>query len=215
MFFFQAPEVYDLVWHPKPGGITSYRVHVDMNIQGSNVDIAADLRMTVRKVAANGNYEVETTTKNVRVTTDYRTEKVPDEAAGAVDRFDKTGRRLTLDNDPDDSLGNIMGPATDFIAPPGPVKPGERWQRLLPADPKLKRRPMKLDYQFVGPTKSGLLRVTYKFAETAGAPRASGIGTFLLSPRDAAVLSYEGTLKNVVVSEDTLPGTVTITLRKP
>lgn len=186
-----------------------------MNIQGSNVDIAADLRMTVRKVATNGDYEVETTTKNIRVTTDYRTEKVPDEPTGAIDRFDKTGRRLTLDNDPGDTLGNIMGPATDFLPPLGTVKPGDRWQHVLPADPKWKRRPMKLDYQFAGLTKSGLLRITYKFTETAGLPRATGAGTFLLSPRDASVLSYEGTLKNVVISEDTPPGTVTITLRKP
>ena len=216
-----GPRAYDLTWRPHQGQVLRYRISMDMQLEGTEINLDADLLEAVRRKNPNGPFEVTSTTKHLRVISGGEIQSLPDEPS-VTESYDAVGRRsapttVTQARSEPDPFSQVMESSTDFRPPSVPVKVAAKWSQSVSGDRKAGRRSARLDYRFVGIGHQGkipVIHIKFAFTETEGEMRVKSDGYFLIDSRDNSILNSEATVHNARISPDTEPGTVAVRMRR-
>jgi hypothetical protein len=175
---------------------------MSVDLPGTKMSLTADLVQSVGRPDKTGAYEVKTVTKNMRVITDADRQDV-DAEPPTVERYDAQHRRIPEDDASNDWFANNLGHCTDFIAPAGPVKVGQKWSTAVKASGGLLAG--RLDYRLadvVVREKRTLLHVRYAYTESASHMPVKAEGYFYIDPRDFSVAESDAVVHNARISPD-------------
>jgi hypothetical protein len=209
-------QTYDLRWKPKPMQAFSYRMEMHSKIQNTAITFNSDLSVRILKVAANGDYTVESRFKNGKVTFSGTVEKVNDDKP-EVQTFNAKGDLISEDKeDPnEDPMGYVLGQIADFAQPPQPVKIGESWTRGTKANAKKKTPAATSTFTVVGPAKIGpfnAVKVRYTFKQATATKPVNASGFFYVDARDGSMVRFEADVQNVVFDPGLAPAAAKLTL---
>lgn len=198
---------------------------MDVRVEGSEIDIDADYVQRIRNLNAKRGFDVESTTKNLRVISEEATETLPDEPP-VLEHFDAKSHReggirpspeaAANDSQSNDPLSSVMDATTAFQPPDSPIGVGEKWSRLIPGD-HAKRPAARIDFRLTGIEKQSgvqLLHVRFAFRETEGTHHVKSGGYFLIDVRDFSLFEAEATVQNAQVATGTEPGIVNVRLKR-
>lgn len=219
---------YDLLWKPKPKDALDYKLTLVIDVQEYRFNFESDLLMKVLKVDENGDYELETSTKNSKISFQGEEEMVPEENDPTIEKYSSKGERLSQPDKKDDSgadeededanpIGKVLSEVTNFIAPEKPVKKGDKWVRDVKGDEKAKVEAAKLEYEVVGKEREGdfeVIRVDYKYKQTEAREPVTAEGTFRIKKDDFSLVSFEATVEGFKMDPDAPTGTAKLKMKR-
>jgi hypothetical protein len=193
---------YDLSFHAKVGEVAHYRIALDLGSGPFAVNFDADVRLKVLQKDRLGQFEIESSTRNMRVTTNDDVQKPPDEPP-SVDWIDRFGNRLKGSGESERPF-NSLEFAFDLRVPPHSVVVGEKWAT---------EGGLRTEYQFTGVVRrSGisLCRLNCKVSGPPAKKPLQGSGYLYVDPRTGQVQESYMSLENVVIDPDSPATSVTI-----
>jgi hypothetical protein len=205
----------DLVWRPKPDDVLKYEVELQMNIEKETVVYRTELGLHVIDVKTDGSYTMESSTTHSEILTGKTAVKSSDTPVRR-EQFSPLGKRVDVDDSAlSDPLNRVLGTVCEFTPPGRPVEAGASWKSQVPI---IDGRPASdSEYAFRGSTKlksSRAWKVDYRYRELTGEPQATAQGTFMLDPIDFSVVSFDATILNVRVDEETPPATIKVKMER-
>lgn len=202
---------YTIVWKPKQGQAIAYEVSAQMTVADDKVEFDSDVDVKITKVAANGDYTVETKYGNFRVIQNGKEERAPDGAMDTkpdVEIFNAKGEKIG--GDPDDNDGEVddmtrlLRSVGDFSPPEKPVKKGDKWTEDIKYDEKTKTKAAKLDFEVLGTDKIGrydVLTISKSYKETEGSAPPAYEGTMSFDVTDMSLVEVEAGLRGVPLAD--------------
>jgi len=203
---------YDFQWHPRLGQTLKYRLSMDFDLEGSPMNLDADLRQAVKRKDKKGIFDVEFSTLNVKVTSSEGVQRLPD-APASIERYDATGKLVADTHEPQDDLTRILAQGTDLRPPSAPVKVGEKWSSTSDFTPG---QSLRRDYRLIAEEKRGkipVLKVKFAFA-VPGEGKPKGDGYFLIDARDSTIYECEVSMHHALFSQDVAPGDLKVRMQR-
>ncbi|MFZ4508130.1 MAG: hypothetical protein ACOYON_10605 [Fimbriimonas sp.] len=194
----QEPE-FALIWKPVQGQELNYAFTMKVDSSEGKFEIRGDTLMKVTKIEENGDYTVESSSKNQKVAVDGHEEDLDDDPEPEVTKYTAKGQKIPPKDAKEDEEGpdplavNILDPITDFASPAGPIKKGTTWTEEYKADEKLGRAACKVVYEVIGAEKRGeydCVRLSAKLTQTEGGSPAKAEGHFLISTKDTTLVDF-------------------------
>jgi len=205
-------KTYDMLWHPTAGQHLVYDLKVEGEVMTEPFVFKAEVHQRVKKVEANGNYQLGTQFTNGYTkfgTHEDHTGDDPEE----VQKYNKRGELLDKkqpSTDPDDdNISELVGQATDFSPPMNPVKLNDSWTKEIAADKSLSLPAASATYKLSAESKFGeapTLVVTYTYAQKSGLDPMKAKGVIVLDARDGSIVSVNADVDNLPLAEGTPPG---------
>lgn len=196
------PQKYDFSYRAKVGDKALYRIALDLGSGPSAVNIDADVWLKVLQKDRFGEFQIESSTRNMRVTTNNDVQKPPDEPP-SVDWIDRYGNRLKGSGESEKPF-NSLEFAFDLRVPHHSVVVGERWAT---------ESGLRTEYQFTGVVKRSGISLCRLSCKVAGPPAKEplrGSGYLYVDPRTGQVQESYMSLDNAVIDPDSPATTVTI-----
>ena len=201
---------YDLVWHPRADDTLTYKLKVDIESTPDKFTFTANVKSHVLKIKPNGDYDVETSTKDAHVIHGTHNDPVPDDNKPTVDTYNSHGQKIstTEDNEPTEETNpgfNTLDAVTDQLSPKDPVSKGGTWSALVKPNAKLKKEAARVNYTLIGKIKEGpyqTLKIEYKYRETEKDNPVTAEGYILVNVDDFSLVRFEGTIKGARFSDD-------------
>jgi hypothetical protein len=203
---------YALIWKPRVGQEFKYRVDVDAQIAASKLAFGAELQLRVAKVAANGDYTVESVYSHATMIVDGTSMDIADAAKSTpeIEVFNSKGmmisKKKVSDDDEWDPFSRALNMMMDFHAPEKPVKVGDKWSKEIKGDATAKIRPVKIEYAVAATERLGaaeVVKVVFSYEETERDKPVTGDGTFLLDAADGSLHRLDATVVNLRFDEST------------
>jgi hypothetical protein len=201
-------DAYALKWQPKRGETHVY----ELFLSDKETSVEASVEHKVADVKPDGSYTVQSRSLGALVRlagSEFRDDR-PNEASAS---FDAYGRLIEV-KDRTTGLEKVRNALlTRFVAPPVPVKPGDKWSCEREKDRPAGLAAVSVEYTFKS-VKDGVAEVGFTFLEKGGQFPQSATGTWWVDTKSGLPQRFEAKVKNFVGQEG--PDTdVKIALRKP
>lgn len=193
-------DTFSLTWKPKANDTADYRLSMEFEIGSEKMAYEMDTLMKVTKVEENGEYEVETRTKNGIVRVGGEEQKIEDDEEVTTDRYDAKGQAIKKAGQPEEDeegsdplADNILDPVMDFVPPDAPIKKGTTWSHETKSDDKKGIVAAKVDYEVMGAERRDdydCVRVNFKMKQSEGSSPAKSEGHFLISRLDGSLVDF-------------------------
>jgi len=201
---------YDLVWRPHANDTMTYKLKVEIDSTPDKFTFLGNVRTHVLKVKPNGDYDVETSTKDTHVVHGTHDDPVNDDGKPTVDTYNSHGQKISTseDHDPSDESNpgfNTLDAVTDELSPKDPVAIGGTWSAIIKPNVRQKRQAARVNYTLTGKTKQGSyqsFKIDYKYRETEKDNPVTAEGYILVSVDDFSLVRFEGTIKGARFSDD-------------
>ncbi|HXH60304.1 MAG TPA: hypothetical protein VNI20_03000 [Fimbriimonadaceae bacterium] len=185
------PQTYTLAWRPKKNDTVVYEYYM----QDKTVSVEAAVEYHVTKVGSDGGYTVRSKSLGAMIRTngqEMRDERPNERTAD----FDARGRLVSYGDKPTaEQLRTVY--LTRFVAPEGPVGPGETWKVDFKNDPA---PPTTTEYTLASVT-GGFAVVTFKSDEKTGDHPQSAQGSWWIDVSTGQPTKFEATVTNFMGRE--------------
>lgn len=202
---------YTLNWKPVAGQEIDYGLSAQISSAGVTVEFLTDFHLKITKVEADGGYTTESKRGSTRMVTNGQEQTLPstdDDEKVRIEKFDAKGKKISEEDNEDgeiDDMTAILKKTTDFDAPDKPVKKGDKWQKVVKADPAKNVKAATLDYEVLGESKIGtfdVVKVAVKYKQTEGDRPASFDGTLAFSTKDMSMVELTANVKDAPLDEE-------------
>ena len=201
---------FDLIWHPRANDVFSYKLHVDIDSAPEKFIFLENLKVKVLKIKPNGDYDVETTTKDAHVVHGTKDDPIADDNKPTIDTYNVRGQKIATTEEAESSQEanpgfNTLDAVTDQLSPKDPVAIGGTWSAIIKPNVKQKREAARVNYTLVGKVKQGnyqAFKIEYRYRETEKVLPVTAEGYVLLSQEDFSLVRFEGTIKGAHFSDD-------------
>ena len=183
----------------KAGDVAKYRLKADVELQGMEANFTTLITEKVSKVESNGNYVLESTQSDGKVSFSGQEMDVP----GSVQTFTykPNGEVVEIKAENVDASVYRTAILTSFIFADKAVKVGDDWTFEIKKDEKTGTVPAKQTYKVEAEEKVGdvdTFKVKFSTKETEGGDSAASCeGTAWISKKDSTLVKSEGVWKNV------------------
>lgn len=183
----------------KVGDAIKYRLKADVEIQGMEANFTTLVTEKVSKVEANGNYVLESTQSEGKVSLSGQEMDVP----GSTQTFTykANGEVVDIKADSVDSSVYRTANLTAFVVAEKALKVGDEWTHEIKKDEKTGVLPAKGTYKVEAEEKVGdfeTYKVKFTTKETEGGDSAASCeGIAWINKKDGTMVKSEGTWKNV------------------
>lgn len=206
-----AQDAASIVWRPKAGQTTKYRMTSTSNMEGQAAEFGSVVTSTVKEVRADGSVVMTTKTGDLslKVGDQDMSGMMPKEEVVATIVYARNGELVSraLDKPSEFDVPRLEN-AFVFIYPEKSVKVGDTWTRKYAGDKKTNVPASTTTFTYRGVEKidGGLSghRIDFDFKESGEGP-ITGTGSAWVAAEDGDLLRTDYSLKNVVVSESAPP----------
>ncbi len=201
---------YDLVWHPQKNSTANFKLRLDIDTTPDRFSFLATFKSKVVRVKPNGDYDIETITKDAHFKHGTHDESMSDQSKPTVDTYNMRGEKIASSEDVDPTEDanpglNSLDSITNDLTPKSPVHLGETWTAVLQPNAKLKRQAGKVNYTLIGREKQGsfqCLKITFKYTETEKDVPLTSEGYVLVNQSDFSLVKLEASVKGAKFSSD-------------
>lgn len=213
-----AQDGFKLSRAPKVGDSSKFELKASLAVQGMDVLFSATVSDKVVKVEEDGGYTIESSRSNVKIVLGGQEMPGGDQAAGTgTTKFSASGELLDLTGEGAGADGMRMAMMSNFIAPKGPVKAGDKWSHEYKATEKNGNVAGLAEFEVVGAEKIGefdTVLVKWSYKETTGSAPATSAGKVWLSAKDADVVRLEAELKGAPLEAAGGPVDMKVTMNR-
>lgn len=196
-----AVQEFSLKRTAKEGEVFRYQMTGEMELMGQSVGMKAVTVNKTIKVEANGNYVVESSMTEGKISINGGEMDMP-EQAGTTTTFKPDGTVLDVKGDGVDQGGWRMANLMSAVVPDRPLKVGETWTSEIKGDSKKMTVDVKGTYTFEALEKGDwgdMARIKYELKEVSGDSSASMSGTAWVETKTGNMVKMDSVWKDVPI----------------
>ena len=188
-----ALDAVNLKRNAKVGDVNSWKLSVDMDMQGTEVNFSADITEEVLKVNEDGSFTVSERTEN-QVVMVGGSEQAGPESPGVETTYAASGKILKIESEQMDSDAYRFSSLMIIMWPTKAVDVGSEWKVETEADSEKGTFDMTYEYEIV--ERGDLLghdcfKIDFKTEETSGGD-ASSEGTVWIDVKTGLMVKVDG-----------------------
>lgn len=194
-----AQDGVNLKRQPKVGDAVKYRLKAEVNVAGTDAVFSTLINEKITKVESNGNYTVESTQSDTKLSISGQDSEVPAQGPETT-TFKATGEVVEIKSDQVGPEVYRLANLQSMIVQDKAVKVGDEWTAEIKKDEKTGAVAAKGTYKVEAQEKVGdydTYRIKYSFKETEGGDAAASVeGTVWVSTKDNTLVKAVGNWKN-------------------
>ncbi len=197
-----AQDSFSLKRTPKVGDTMSYKLSVDLDVQGMAANYSATVKEKVVKVGSDGSFVIENSQASAKMTFSGQEQAIPDTGEVSKSTYAANGLVQLIEGSDADEGGYRLSTLQGFVIPDSPKKVGDRWEVKIPADKKTGVVAATAAYEVLAVETIGsrkTVKVKWNTKETEGSSPASADGTVWLDTTDFSLVRLEAKLTNAPV----------------
>jgi hypothetical protein len=202
-----ASGMFSLKRQCKVGDVAVYRINVDMKYEDLTASISLLQREKVTKVDASGNYVIEETASEGKMSARGEVRHMPD-SKPVLSHYTASGLLTKIEEDEPDPFAYRKAHLVSFVAADKQVGLGDSWEHVREADEKKGVPASKSKFTVDAEEKVGgveCLRVKFWFKETEGEDPMSSEGTIWVCAKDGSTEKVDAEFQNLPFGEAGVP----------